>query len=268
MQGQVVRARHQAQWHTSHDPPRQMRIWTHTLAAPVVVPFDVEPNPARLAAAVAATHRGVRGDGVFDWTVPRQHGDSAHIIHYPAGLCPPFVFWLMHYRGRGSVVCATPGSIDWPYLAREAAEAFASSSFLQGSFGIQHNSRVFAYGSELAAPPHGTILHLVRTGVRSTTNTASSVWDAPAELPWIPQLEYNLCLGPGGEAPIQDGSLEPRPTPCSSAELQASLSYMQHLLGGLEQSVERCQAVAATLEAQSTQRETVPYFNGDQPGAG
>ncbi|CAE7199873.1 ABHD8 [Symbiodinium necroappetens] len=265
MQGQVVPARNQAHWHTAQDLPRQMRVWTHTLAAPVVVPYAAEPNPARLSAAVAATHRGVRGDGVFDWTVPRQHGDAAHIIHYPAGLCPPFVFWLVHYRGRGSVICATPGNIDWPYLAREAAEAFASSSFMQGSFGIQHNGRVFAYGSELAAPPHGTILHLVRTGVRSSANTASSVWDAPAELPWIPQFEYNLCLGPGGEAPIQDGSLEHRSAPCSGDELQASLSYMQHLLGGLEQSVERCQAVAVALEAQQTQRDSVPYFNGEQP---
>ena len=147
-------------------------IWDDmALAAPVVVPYSGEPNPARLAAAVAETHRGVRGDGVFDWTLPRQYGDAAHILHYPAGLCPPFVFWLLHYRGRGSVICATAGQVDWQYLAQEAHEAFLSPSFLQGAFGIQHNSRVFAYGSELVAPPHGTIVHLVRTGARPSSSS-------------------------------------------------------------------------------------------------
>ena len=200
MQGQVVPARTQAHWGTQQDAPRHTRIWTHTLAAPVVVPFTNEPNPARLAAAVAATQRGVRGDGVFDWAVPRQYGDAAHILHYPSGLCPPCVFWLLHYRGRGSVLCATAGNMDWQYLAQEAHEAFLSPSFLQGAFGIQHNSRVFAYGSELVAPPLGTILHLVRTGTRSSSSSQTTVWDSPAELPWIPQFEYNLCLGPRHEA--------------------------------------------------------------------
>ena len=249
MQGQVVPARAQAHWGAQQEAPRQTRIWTHTLAAPVVVPYNPEPNPGRLAAAVAATQRGVRGDGVFDWTVPRQYGDAAHIIHYLSGLCPPFVFWLLHYRGRGSVICATAGQMDWQYLAQEAHEAFLSPSFLQGAFGIQHNSRVFAYGSELVAPPHGTILHLVRTGARPSSSSQSTVWDSPAELPWIPQFEYNLCLGPRHEGPIQEGRPGTLATPPASEELHASLAYMQHLLGGLEQSVGKCQVVATALES-------------------
>ncbi|CAE7884579.1 RNA-directed DNA polymerase from mobile element jockey [Symbiodinium microadriaticum] len=228
MQGQVVPARAQAHWGAQQEAPRQTR---------------------RLAAAVAATQRGVRGDGVFDWTVPRQYGDAAHIIHYLSGLCPPFVFWLLHYRGRGSVICATAGQMDWQYLAQEAHEAFLSPSFLQGAFGIQHNSRVFAYGSELVAPPHGTILHLVRTGARPSSSSQSTVWDSPAELPWIPQFEYNLCLGPRHEGPIQEGRPGTLATPPASEELHASLAYMQHLLGGLEQSVGKCQVVATALES-------------------
>ena len=191
----------------------------------------------------------MRGDGVFDWTVPRQYGDAAHIIHYPSGLCPPFVVWLLHYRGRGSVICATAGQMDWQYLAQEAHEAFLSPSFLQGAFGIQHNSRVFAYGSELVAPPHGTILHLVRTGARPSSSSQSTVWDSPAELPWIPQFEYNLCLGPRHEGPIQEGRPGTLATPPASEELHASLACMQHLLGGLEQSVGKCQVVATALES-------------------
>ena len=251
MQGQVVPARTQAHWGAQQEAPRQTRIWTHTLAAPVVVPYTNEPNPARLAAAVAATQRGVRGDGVFDWAVPRHYGDAAHIIHYPSGLCPPFVFWLLHYRGRGSVICATAGNVDWQYLAQEAHEAFLSPSFLQGAFGIQHNSRVFAYGSDLVAPPHGTILHLVRTRNRASSGSQATVWDSPAELPWIPQFEYNLCLGPRHEAPIQDGRPGPLTAPPASDELHASLAYMQHLLGGLEQSIDKCQSVATALESRS-----------------
>ncbi|CAE7906492.1 pol, partial [Symbiodinium necroappetens] len=268
MQGQVVPTSSQALWSNAQPPPQHTRIWTHTLAAPVTVAYSPEPNPARLAAAVAATQRGPRGDGVFDWTVPRQYGDTAHIIHYPAGLCPPFVFWLLHYRGRGAVICATPGHVDWQYLAQEASEAFSSPGFMQGSFGIQHNGRIFAYGSDLVTPPHGTILHLVRMGARASSGSAGNVWEAPAELHWIPQFEYNLCLGPGGEAPICDGLPGNRAAPGSGEELQASLSYMQHLLGGLEQSVEQCHAAAVALATSHSATDSVPATaNGEGPPA-
>ena len=256
MQGQVVPASSQALWSSSQPPPQHTRVWTHTLAAPVTVTYSPEPNPARLAAAVAATQRGPRGDGVFDWTLPRQYGDTAHIIHYPAGLCPPFVFWLLHYRGRGTVICATPGHVDWQHLAQEASEAFSSPGFMQGSFGIQHNGRIFAYGSDLVTPPHGTILHLVRMGARASSSSAGNVWEAPAELHWIPQFEYNLCLGPGGEAPLCDSLPGRRASPGSGDELQASLSYMQHLLGRLEQSVEQCHAAAVALATVHSTAET------------
>ena len=125
----------------------------------------------------------------------------------------PCVVWLIHYRGRGSVICATPGTLDWQYLAQEAAEAFATPSFLQGSFGVQHNNRVFTYGSDLSAPPHGTILHIIRTGSRVTTGSTSNVWDTPADMPWVPQFEYHICRGPGGESPIRRSVVPQRNPP-------------------------------------------------------
>ena len=49
----------------------------------------------------------------------------------------------------------------------------------------------------------------------------------------------------------------PQRTPAASSvlqeDLQASVSYFQHLLGGLEQSVERCQAIASRLETQANE---------------
>ena len=198
MQDQVVISGSQSTWGSSSNAPRSTRIWTHTLAAPVVVPYADPPDPAAMAAAVAATSRGVHSGGLFAWTNPRHWGDSAHVLHYPAGVCPPCVFWLMHYRGRGAVVCAMPGSLDWQYLAQEAAESFSIPGFIQGTSGIQHHGRVFSFGSELVAPPHGTILHLVRTGSRAAAGAAVTVWDAPADLPWVPQFDYHICRGPRG----------------------------------------------------------------------
>ena len=203
MQEQLIITRPQVAWNSPQGNPQHSCIWTHTLAAPVVLPYADPPDPGSMSTAVAATGRGVRSDGLFAWTNPRQWGDSAHIIHYPAGVCPPCVFWLVHYRGRGAVVCATPGPLDWQYLAQESAEAFATPSFLQRTFGI-------------------------------------------------PQFEYNICRGPRGESPIR-----PQPVPRQASattctlrdDIQASVSYFQHLLGGFEQSVERCHGVASRLEA-------------------
>ena len=223
MQTQVVASRTHSLWQSPQVQPRRIRVWTHTLAAPVTVPYSPEPDPEFLSTIVADTRRGVRGDGVFAWTIPTQVSDSAHMLHYPAGLCPPYVFWLLHYRGRGSVICATSGPMDWQYLAQEASEAFASQGFLQGSFGIQHNGRIFAYGSDLVAPPHGTILHLVRMGSRPSSSAAASIWEAPAELPWIPQFDYDICRGPRGEDPIVPDSCE------STGLLRALLMNSRHL---------------------------------------
>ena len=258
MQDQVIITRSQAAWGAPAGLPRRSWVWTHTLAAPVVVPFADPPDPEGMAAAVASTCRGVHSGGLFAWTHPRQWGDAAHVIHYPAGVCPPCVFWLMHYRGRGAVVCATPGPLYWTYLAQEAAESFGSPSFLQGTFGFQHNGRILSFGSDLVAPPHGTILHIVRTGSRPSSSVAANVWDAPADLPWVPQFDYHICRGPRGESPIRSPPATQPQTPAANAlreDLQASVSYFQHLLGGLEQSVERCQAVATRLEAQDSHED-------------
>ena len=260
MQEQLIITRPQVAWNSPQNAPQHSCIWTHTLAEPVVLPYTDPPDPGSMSSAVAATGRGVRSDGLFAWTNPRQWGDSAHIIHYPAGVCPPCVFWLVHYRGRGSVVCATPGPLDWQYLAQESAEAFATPSFLQGTFGIQHNGRVFAFGSDLAAPPHGTIVHLVRTGSRASSSLTANVWETPADMPWVPQFEYNICRGPRGESPIRPQPL-PQQAPATACtlreDIQASVSYFQHLLGGFEQSVERCHTVASRLKTVGSE-EAVP----------
>ena len=268
-QDQMVIPRAQAAWSATAGMPRHTCVWTHTLPVPVVLPYADPPDTDGMVAAVAATGHGIRSYGVFAWTNPRLYGDAAHILHYPIGVNPPYVFWLVHYRGRGFVVCATQGPLDWQYLAQETAEALGLPSFLQGTFGIQHNGRVFAFGSDLTAPPHGTILHLVRTGSRVSSGHSSNVWDAPIEMPWIPQFDYNICRGPG-ESPMRAArvSAPDGPGSCSLREdLQASTLYFQHLLGGLEQSVERCYAVAGSLEARVTGADAAPTAeaNGHAP---
>ena len=109
---QVIVPRARAGWHDPPATPVVMRIWTHTLAAPVELPFAETPDPDRLAAAVVSTHRGIRCDGVFAWSLPQICGDAAHILHYPTGVNPPYIFLLMHYRGRGTVFCSVPGNVD------------------------------------------------------------------------------------------------------------------------------------------------------------
>ena len=61
---------------------------------------------------------------------------------------------------------------------------------------------------------------------------------------------------------MKPGSLA---TPPASEELRASLAYMQHLLGGLEQSIDKCQGVAATLEGRSAQPDP-ERANGETVG--
>ena len=110
------------------------------------------------------------------------------------------------------------------------------------------------------APPHATIVHLVRMGDQQGAS-GTNVWDTPVDIPWIPQFEYNICRGPRDEEVIRDpsrGRLCAQVLPSTTDELQASASYLQHLLGGLEQSVERCQLAAAQLESLASAAPTAP----------
>ena len=221
---QISVARSHVSWGANSETPRVTYIWTHSLAAPVVVGYQAQPDPFQLARAVADTNRGVRTDGVFDWALPSHVHDAGHVLHYPAGVNPPFVFWLLHYRGRGAVMAAIPGSLDWQMLAYEAGEAFGVDSIAGGNFGIQHNGRIYAYGTQLLAPPHRTILHIVRTG-GSTASTNQSPWDSTPDMPWIPQFDFAICRGARGEDALVAG----RPVMQSVSEADALSRRLQAL---------------------------------------
>ena len=261
---QISVARSQVGWGTVMEAPRITHIWTHSLAAPVVVPYTARPDPALLARAVAETSRGVGHDGIFDWTLPSQLHDSGHVIHYPSGVSPPYLFWLLHYRGRGSVVAAAPGHIDWPMLAREAGEAFGVDGLLRGQFGLQHNGRIYAYGTTLATPPHGTILHVVRTG-EVTASSSASPWESPPDMPWIPQFDYALCRGPRGEEALVAG----RASPAGLYELRSVTDRLQDLTlrceTALANILELCSAPAG--ESAPAARETPEPTGAEQSHA-
>ncbi|CAE7876172.1 unnamed protein product [Symbiodinium microadriaticum] len=203
MQQEHMLARRQpaASWGSAPAPPDDTYVWTHTLSSPLVVPFEPQFNPAALARRVEATGRGVHAEGVFDWTIPQQVHASAHVLHYPARASQQIVYWLLHYRGRGCVYCAVPGNLDWQLLGRDAAEAFGVEGLSRGLFGIENRGRIYAYGSPLVAPPHGTILHLMRVNDNGP-QAAALTWDEPAPLTCVPQFDYSICRGPRGEAPI------------------------------------------------------------------
>ncbi|OLP77469.1 hypothetical protein AK812_SmicGene42466 [Symbiodinium microadriaticum] len=205
----VARRQPVATWGSPPAPPEDIYVWTHTLPAPLVVPFEPQFNPVALAQRVAETGRGVHAEGVFDWTIPQQVHGSAHVLHYPARASQQIVYWLLHYRGRGCVHCAVPGNLDWQLLGREAAEAFGVEGLGRGLFGIENRGRIFTYGSHLTAPPHGTILHLMRVNDHSPQASALT-WDEPAPLMCIPQFDYSICRGPQGEAPIVWSPAQPR----------------------------------------------------------
>ena len=114
----IARRQPMAAWGSAPAPPEDTYVWTHTLSSPLVVPFEPQFNPTTLARRVEATGRGVHAEGVFDWTIPQQIHSSAHVLHYPARASQQIVYWLLHYRGRGSVYCAVPGNLDWQLLPR------------------------------------------------------------------------------------------------------------------------------------------------------
>ncbi|CAE7208415.1 unnamed protein product, partial [Symbiodinium microadriaticum] len=197
----VARRQSVATWGATPALPEDIYVWTHTLPAPLVVPFESQFNPAILARRVAETGRGVHAEGVFDWTIPQQVHGSAHVLHYPARASQQIVYWLLHYRGRACVYCAVPGNLDWQLLGRDAAEAFGVEGLGRGLFGIENRGRIFTYGSPLTAPPHGTILHLMRVNDNGPQANALT-WDEPAPLTCVPQFDYSVCRRPHGESPI------------------------------------------------------------------
>ena len=235
----IARRQPVAAWGSAPAPPEDTYVWTHTLASPLVVPFEPQFNPTALARRIEATGRGVHAEGVFDWTIPQQVHTSAHVLHYPARASQQIVYWLLHYRGRGCVYCAVPGNLDWQLLGRDAAEAFGVEGLSCGLFGIENRGRIYAYGSPLVAPPHGTILHLMRVNDNGPQATALP-WDEPAPLTCVPQFDYSICRGPQGEAPIV---WTPAPQPAERlprrGEQAETLDRLESMLACLQADMDR-----------------------------
>ncbi|CAE7283093.1 unnamed protein product [Symbiodinium sp. CCMP2592] len=180
--------------------PSITRIWTSTLAAPTVIAYNACPDPVAMARSVANTARGLAPEGDFVWTTPRTVQGVAHLLHVPSGSAPPMVYWLLHYRGRATVLGSPRAVFDWQSVGQFAAEEFGHAFFAQGLFAAWHNGRSIAFGSQVPAPAHGTIVTLVRTAPTSTAGLTA--WDTPAEFPAAFHFEYDICRGPGGESPL------------------------------------------------------------------
>ena len=191
---------HTAAWSDAAPPPTCTRVWTHTLAAPIVIPYDPSPCPARMSQAVAGTCRGVAAPGDFTWTVPQVVQGCAHILHFPVGNNPPAVYWLLHYCARAVVIGVHPGPVDWTNLGQQAYDAFGVDCFVRGHFGVQFSNKVVRYGQHLHAPPHGAILHLIK--VPPLPAGSGQGWDPPPDPLPIRSFEYDICMGPRDEVPI------------------------------------------------------------------
>ncbi|CAE7943517.1 hgpA, partial [Symbiodinium sp. KB8] len=182
--------------------PQVMRIWTHTLEAPLTLPYHETPDTNRLCHCVASTRRGVPPTGEFIWTQPRLVQGVAHILHIPRGAYPTLVFWLLHYRARAHVIAAPPGAIDWGSVGQQASEAFGENFFGRGAFSLQYHSGTIGYGT-IVNPPHGAILHLIRTV--AAPQTSANVWDTSPEPVFASHFDYDICMGPRGEVTLVEG---------------------------------------------------------------
>ena len=188
--------------------PRCMRVWTHTIEAPVMFDYQPRPNPEYLTRHLAHLGRGVPPVGDFVWTTPTVVQGVAHLLHIPPNCVPPMLFWLLHYRGRAAVVAVPPGNFDWSRVAQLAHDLFGADLFRRNAFSIQHQNYVLPYGTNVPTPPHGSILHLVRSvGSPSAGFTA---WESVPDAIGMLHFDYDICAGPGGEVClVPDFSAEP-----------------------------------------------------------
>ena len=177
-----------------------MRIWSHTGDAPLELPYQEAPDPARLLSRIAGTRRGIPGVGDFIWTQPRIIQGVAHLLHVPPRMASAFSFWLLHFRGRGHVVAASIPHFDWAYVGNHAAEAFGKPWFSQGHVGVFLQGRVVPYGSQFPLPPSGAVLHMVRTSLQPSTG--GSCWDTPSEPAFVSHFDFDVCVGASGAPAI------------------------------------------------------------------
>ncbi|OLP91615.1 hypothetical protein AK812_SmicGene26671 [Symbiodinium microadriaticum] len=215
-----------------------MRVWSFTCECPVDLPYVATPDPARLAAQIRDAGRGMPASGDFAWTTPRVVQDVAHMLHMPSRTVPPFAFWLLHFRAHGHVTAASGSTLDWQVLGLRAAEAFGGNCFSQGHFGVLQGGQLFLYGASLSAPPHGTILHLVRTYV--PPRAGPTVWDTPTEPEVVMPFDYDICLSPAGTRAIdlraapttvarQARTDESRPSASNTPELSLGQSLARQI---------------------------------------
>ena len=189
-----------ARQYRSTPEPVVTRIWTYTCDAPVETPFVAAPDLTRMHRQIEGTGRGIPPAGDFVWTSPRVVQGRAHILHFPPRTVPSYVYWLLHYRARGHVVAASDLEFDWALIGALAADAFGETWFSQGAFGIMQQGRVVQYGNAIGIPPHGAIIHLVRTSLQPRLGYTG--WDAPADPGCIVPFDYDICLGARGGLPI------------------------------------------------------------------
>ena len=231
--------------------PTCTRVWTHTLAAPIVIPYDPRPNPARITQAVAGTGRGVMAPGELAWATPQVVHGCAHILHFPAGNVPRALYWLLHYCGRAVVVGVHPGPMDWPNLGQQAFDAFGVDCFIRGHFGIQLSNKIVRYGQSLHTPPHGAIVHLVK--VPPIPPAHSQGWDPPPDPAPLPSFEYDICMGPRGEVPLPrlQGEAVPRGSLTPAARRPAPVERPTDV----SQLAKQVESVASQLLALTTRLE-------------
>ena len=137
------------------EAPTQMRVWTYTLEAPLLLEYDSRPDPRQISQAVVDTRRGLVGLGDLVWAYPRIVSGVAHLLQVPLSAMPTTAYWLMQYRSRATVLPASPGQLDWQYLAQAAFDSFGDNFFHRGQFGIFHNGAVINYGTVGPYPSWG-----------------------------------------------------------------------------------------------------------------
>ena len=181
--------------------PRCMRVWTHTIEAPVVFDYQPRPDPEFLTRHLAHIGRGVPPVGDFVWTTPTVVQGVAHLVHIPPNCIPPMLFWLLHYRGRAAVVAVPQGHFDWARVAQLALDHFGADLFRRNAFSIQHQAYVFPYGANVPVPPHGSILHLVRSAHAPSAGFTS--WETVPDPVGMLHFDYDICEGPGDEVCLE-----------------------------------------------------------------
>ena len=191
------------------EPPTIMRIWSHTGVCPLEVPYCPVPDPRWMATCVAESGRGFPPTGDFVWTQPQIIQDVAHILHLPPRTVPPFAFWLLHYRAQGHVIASLSHVFDWAQVSAQAAEAFGNAGFGQGHFGIYLQGRIYPCGGQFPVPPHGAVLHLVRTP--ASQSVGQTLWDSPQDTTPLQPFDYDICLGADGSPALISRRSPPRP---------------------------------------------------------